>query len=229
MVFKNPWGKGSAKHDRWFSDPWDANKTSGLQDETVPIVDSWQIKTAGKTSDDNICENCPQNLGVNSDPAGYYNGIELKVFVLNHKKGYLYNISRIASQKIWELMPNGAWELTGEHKPYLDDRSNRDEVLTPIRSDPEDTVKKLRHLYVQDQPGFSGKPNMKQDAIAVLFLATFEEYLLIKNEQTTKVIKDVTTQLWHSKIYLKFENGTWTWDLTKSEIGAGAISLDAPQ
>jgi hypothetical protein len=225
--FNNPWGKGSDGHDRWFKNPWrHDNDSVVLDDDLIPSIDHWEIKNSGSTSPDNKCllakVGKATKLGLDCDPRGWSNGIELKAFILNHKEGFFYEIRRTKIWVIWEKVGD-EWKLTSpEPELASDDGGNTDEYLIPQETDP----KGMHYIYSMDRPMISGPRFWTTGASVLVYTLQFEESVIIYSKD--KSVDDPMTQSWYCRIYLNVTEEKRTMNFDKSYIGAGTISLEKP-
>jgi hypothetical protein len=183
----------------------------------TPSVNTWDFMNTGSTSNDNCCAVCPIDLGVDSMSAqGYHNGMELRVYMLNHEAGASYDIKRTKHRKVSQRI-GGTWSTVAEVGPGADDdSSNRDECLTPTFSMVGD------YIYSTDAPGFRTRANPVNVAPAatdVAYIANFTESVRITHGGTTT--DDPTTFDWHSVSWATKVNGSWEFNTANSEIEPG--------
>ena len=234
MAFNNPWGKGSKKHDRWFKNLW--SPSSASIEDAFPTTESWEVKTSETYSSDNqadmvvACRNAGwPDLGVNINPSGWGNAIEIQINIKDHKHGFSYNIKRSKEFVIWQKFDDG-WqklELSPENRGVTDDDGKEtDEYVVTI----EDKTTGLFHIYDTDRPGTGGKfwtPGAKIYSLT----ANFIESLEITRDVNTEVSTDPKTQNWYSRVYVYIDHdgqGGRRMDESKSMIAAGTGSFDEP-
>lgn len=234
MAFKNPWGQGSKKHDRWFKNPWSPNSAS--MEDSFPTIESWEVKTSGTYSADNqadmvvACRNSGwPNLGVNINPTGWGNAIEIRINLKDHKEGFSYNIKRSKEFSIWQKIDN-EWqklELSVENRGITDDDDKEtDEYVVPII----DKATGLYHIYDTDRPG-TGGPFWTPGAKIYSLSANYVESLEITRDANSEIITDQKTQNWYMRVYVYIDNdgpGGRRMDDAKSTIISGIGSLDKP-
>ena len=234
MAFKNPWGNGSDEHDKWFKNLWTPD--SAKFEDVFPSVDHWDINT-GTVSEDNKCYIATtlgvSKLGLDCDPSGWSNGIELKAFIKNHKKGFSYDITRMKEYALWEKIDD-VWTKdmsASSTRPEDDDTpQNKDEYLVPQSSMSSD----LHYIYSMDRPGVgSGPRGSFWSKGCKIFVWTWNmiETVHITKDLDRSFVDDTLTQKWCCHLYININHegpGGRSMDMALSYIGAGHKRLDSP-
>lgn len=223
-TFKNPWGKSTDGHDKWFGNRWSPDSASATDE--FPIVDHWEIKNQGIVSSDNKSALAAQAslLGLDADPTGWSNGIEFKVFIRDHTPGFSYDMKRVKQWVIWEKIGN-EWKKTSDFSTKSsDDNSNTDEYLIPQL----DQASGLYYIYSMDRPGIGGQHFWTKGASIFCLTANFEESVSITRDLDKEEVNDPTTQMWYCRIYLNVTEQERSMNKQKSFIGSGQGSLEQP-
>lgn len=233
-LFHNPWGKGSQEQDKWFKNLW--SHKSATMDDPFPTIDSWEVRTSGTYSKDNLAsvvEGCRRegwpDLGVDINPTGWGNAIELRVNIKDHKEGFSYDIKRTKEFAIWQKIDD-VWvkaKLSPQNEDVTsDDNEQNDEYLIPQL----DKTTSLYYIYDSDRPGVGGSFYNPKAKIYSL-TANFVESLEITHDANGETITDPKTQNWYHRLYIYIDNtgqGGRRLDPNKSVIAAGAGSLEQP-
>jgi hypothetical protein len=185
----------------------------------MPSVSVGNFRNSGPLSDDNHCEVCGDLPGLGLDNNTFLNIMELRGDISEHRTGVEYDFKRTKERAIWKSTDQG-WEmLQYDARGTDDDRSPRDEDITPENN----------HLYSIDGPGLLDLFNPIPDAATAheaVYKASFVEWV------NARVAGGPWTQVsnqfdWHSVTWLENLNGNWQRKRGQNEIEPGPIIIGA--
>ena len=183
----------------------------------MPSVTVGNFRNSGAISEDNRCEVCSELPGLGLDQNTFLNIMELRGDITEHRTGVEYDFKRTKERAIWKRTDEG-WEmLQYDARGTEDDRSPRDEDITPENN----------HLYSVDGPGlmdlFNPIPGASTAHEAV-YKASFVEWVnaRVAGGPWTPVSN---TFEWHSVTWLENLNGNWQRMRGQNEIEPGPIII----
>lgn len=178
----------------------------------LPSVEVGNFRNSGKTSMENKCPLCPQDLGVLAGQA--HNAMELRGTISGHVPGAEYDFRRRLEGRYFLVGSDGAWWSFNEG-PKSDDAANDDESLTPING----------HIYVIDRPGNLDPQQPTDSGTGWVQKLNMYEWVEVRLGSSGDWTRRSDLFQWHSVVWLEKVDGVWRTNVERSEIAPGLINL----
>lgn len=187
----------------------------------MPRVEIGHFRTSGAISAENRCEVCAELPGLGLDSNTFLNIMELRGDITDHRGDVEYDFKRSKDRTIWRLDGSGWHLLHRQQAGTADDRSQRDEFLTPVNN----------HIYAVDGPGLQDVFDPIPDAATAqeaIYMGSFTES--VEARSGSGAWSRVSNEFpWHSVTWIENVGGQWRRKPGENRIAAGAITIgDTP-
>ena len=150
--------------------------------------------------------------------------LEITAYLRDHNPAFSYDVKRTLESKYHRTpdLPSGLtgpWEsIPAWNDPVGtdDDGHDSDECLVPIATG------SLHKIYSEDRPGFLPS-NLSNSYNAYLSKINFIEFVRFSRADRS-TYDSRTTQRWHTVMLVEKSGGSWSVNMSESEVGTGHLS-----